>query len=225
MWYFTATEIQAVWRGYVARRDYKEMREYIAAVDIQRAWRGFQCFSDYVFTIADVVIAQRTARQWIAIRKVRAVREVKAATTIQAAFRGYSGHMAYLYSLVNIIVVQSVARKWMHAKEYPRKLEDHKAAIHKKNDEAATLIQKNWRAFWTHSDYVNKIHKATRIQSVARRYIAMNEAEERRQAALAVSKAVESMRARNASRKIQRAWRMCVIRRAEDVAARIIQAR
>lgn len=283
MWYFTATEIQAAWRGYLARRDYQEMREYLAAVEIQRAWRGFQCFTDYVFTIADVVVAQRTVRQWLARRRANALREVKAATTIQAAFRGYSCHMTYLYSLVNVIIVQSVARKWLQAKEYPRRLQEDKAAVKiqsryrghriRNNNEAAAIriqtawrrycaytkvqnallerdaaimIQKNWRGFWQFSDFVIKSHEvkriqamyrgyqvrselklqhesATSIQSMSRRYIATKKVRQRRQAALAVTSAVEGMRERNASRKIQRAWRICVIRKSEDEAARIIQ--
>ena len=263
MFHFSATDIQAVWRGYVARRDYQEMREYIAAVEIQRAWRGFQCFTDYVFTIADVVIAQRTARQWLAKRRVKALREAKAATTIQAAFRGYSCHMAYLYSLVNVIIVQSVVRKWLHAKEYPRKLEEHKAAVkiqsrwrghnvryqaYRKVREcdAATMIQKTWRGFWQYSEYIIMSHEvrrlqalcrgyrvradlsvqresATTIQAVARRYFATNQVEQRRQAALALATAVERMRSENAALKVQRAWRICVIRQSENEAARIIQ--
>ena len=292
MWYFSATEIQTAWRGYVARRDYQEMQEYLAAVEIQRAWRGFQCFSDYVFTIADVVVAQRTARQWLAKRRVKALREVKAATTIQAAFRGYSCHMAYLYSLVNVIIVQSVARKWLHAKEYPRKLDEHKAAVkiqsrwrghnvryqayrkvrecdaaimiqktwrgfwqyseyvimsHEARErDAAIVIQKSWRGFWQYSDYVIMSHEVrqlqawcrgcrvradlsvqreseTTIQALARRYFAINQAEQRRQAALSLSTAVERIRSKNAALKIQRAWRLCVIRQSENEAARIIQ--
>jgi len=185
-----------------------------------------------------------------------------------------------------------VVRKWLHAKEYPRKLEEHKAAVkiqsrwrgynvrnrayrkvrerdaaimiqktwrgfwqyseyvimsHEARErDAAIVIQKSWRGFWQYSDYVIMSHEvrrlqafyrgyrvradlsaqcesATTIQAVVRRYFAINEAEQRRQAALALAAAVERMRSKNAALTIQRAWRICVIRQSENEAARIIQ--
>lgn len=102
--------IQTVARRWSARILVKKMK---AAIRIQSAWRGFQCYIDYIFSMADVVIVQRTVRKWLAIKHVVSIRkqieedrQETAAIMIQKTWRGYHAHMAMLFSLVHIIVVQ-----------------------------------------------------------------------------------------------------------------------
>lgn len=84
-------------------------------------------------------------------------------------------------------------------------------------------LQALCRGYRVRADLGAQRKSATTIQAVARRYFAINQAEQRRQAALALAAAVERMRSKNAAIRIQRAWRTCVIHQSENEAARIIQ--
>eukprot|EP00429_Kryptoperidinium_foliaceum_P028986 CAMPEP_0176129152 /NCGR_PEP_ID=MMETSP0120_2-20121206/65290_1 /TAXON_ID=160619 /ORGANISM="Kryptoperidinium foliaceum, Strain CCMP 1326" /LENGTH=89 /DNA_ID=CAMNT_0017464313 /DNA_START=299 /DNA_END=564 /DNA_ORIENTATION=- len=71
--------------------------EYLAATLIQSAWRGFVCYTDYVFTVSDIIIVQKMARKFVAQRKygqeikdrvILRKQRTSAADTIQNACRG-----------------------------------------------------------------------------------------------------------------------------------------
>ena len=101
-----AITIQKFVRGWKAQSD---LKAYKSARKIQKIWRGFQTYTDYLFTIADIIIVQRTMRQWLACRRVNEMRRIRdnhAAVCIQKIWRGYSSHMNMILSLVNIIIVQ-----------------------------------------------------------------------------------------------------------------------
>merc|ERR1719223_1854105 len=92
-------------------------------------------YTDFIFTIADIIIVQRTARKWLAVREVNSIREARdfaintqAATSIQKVWRGYKCHMNMIYTLVHIIIVQSVARRFIARKKYERDYERHVSA-------------------------------------------------------------------------------------------------
>ena len=108
--HLAARKIQTYWRMRECRLDYLE---WGAATKIQKVWRGFMTYTDFIFTIADIIIVQRTARKWLAVREVNSMREARdfaisthAATSIQKIWRGYKCHMAMIYTLVHIIIVQ-----------------------------------------------------------------------------------------------------------------------
>jgi hypothetical protein len=101
--------IQSALRRWKAQREYKTImnfRRTEAARCIQAAWRGFQCYTDYIFSLVDVVNVQRTARRWLAIRKVEQMRRDRAATLIQSQIRKYSAQYKLLLSLMNTILIQ-----------------------------------------------------------------------------------------------------------------------
>jgi len=206
MWYFSATEIQSCWRRYsamneyrrfraagtiqrwwrgcVARRELKAKREQNAAVVVQRNWRAYVCHTDFIFTVADIVIAQRTVRHWLAVRRVTELRERQAATKIQSHYRAHSCHMTYLYSLVNIIIVQSVVRRRLVVKEYPRLLMEQEASTRlqaawrghavRASDsaaakrDAAVILQKSWRGYWEYTSFVLLRHGVIEAQALVR---------------------------------------------------------
>lgn len=88
--YIAARRIQSTWRGNYARTMLTICRaEDLAAMMIQSAWRGFLCYTDYLFTIGDIVMAQQIARRWLAQKKVAVLRRELAALDIQRCFRGY----------------------------------------------------------------------------------------------------------------------------------------
>lgn len=101
--------IQSAFRRWRAQREYKaimDFRRTEAAKRIQAAWRGFQSYSDYIFSLVDIIVVQRTARRWLAMRKVKQMRRDKAATQIQSQFRKYSAQYKLLLSLMNTILIQ-----------------------------------------------------------------------------------------------------------------------
>ena len=91
-----------------------------ASIVIQSAWRGFQFYIDYIFTMTDIMIVQRTVRQWIAKKTVATIREARylamenaVATDIQKIWTGCCAHMAMLFNLVHIIVAQVSQHKFL----------------------------------------------------------------------------------------------------------------
>ena len=107
--------VQSVARRWIALKKFKIIADknaylqYNSAITIQTIWRGFQCYTDYIFTMADIVIVQRTVRHWLAVsvtERLRIGKVDRAAAKIQSVWRGYKGHLSMLVTLVNIIIVQ-----------------------------------------------------------------------------------------------------------------------
>ena len=98
-----ATKIQAHWRTFNSIRARKRSE---AATRIQAMWRGFQGYTDYIFSLVDLLVVQRTSRRWLANRKVKAMRQRIAATKIQVQFRRYKSQRQLLHDLARIILVQ-----------------------------------------------------------------------------------------------------------------------
>merc|ERR1712238_299353 len=137
--YIAARKIQTVFRGFVLRKDYVTfiaarciqnkwryakanqealvMRgEFLAASLIQNAWRGFVCYTDFVFTLSDIVAAQRIARGYLTRKKysaiirskiVRKMNELNSAILIQRVCRGFQARQNYWYALGCTMQIQS----------------------------------------------------------------------------------------------------------------------
>ncbi|KAG7372329.1 IQ calmodulin-binding motif-containing protein [Nitzschia inconspicua] len=137
--YLMSRKIQKTWRGYnprrafvtfvAARRIQNKWRcakanqtaivlrgERLAATLIQSAWRGFVCYTDYVFTLSDVVSAQRIARGYLSRKKyssvirsnmIRKREELNAAILIQRTSRGFQARQKYWYTLGCTMQIQS----------------------------------------------------------------------------------------------------------------------
>jgi len=102
--------IQMGTRSWMARTRLKKER---AARDIQKVWRGFWGYTGYVFTLADIIIVQKSVRARQARKKVAAMAKTRddknqyeAAMMIQKTWRGYTAQMEMLFNLVHIIIVQ-----------------------------------------------------------------------------------------------------------------------
>jgi myosin heavy subunit len=108
--YEMSMRIQMCVRSWLSRTRVKKQR---AARDIQKAWRGFWCYSDYVFTLADIIVVQKTVRGYQARQKATVLdqsrnekRQYDGAVMIQKTWRGYTAQMEMLFNLVHIIIVQ-----------------------------------------------------------------------------------------------------------------------
>jgi hypothetical protein len=171
------------WKAYKVASKLRFGKQNEAATEIQRIWRGSHVYTNFIFSIADILVAQRTVRMWLAKRELRRRRLQSSATKIQAQWRQYSSQMTALYRLVHIIVVQSVGRRWLAARR-ARCVRLGCWAVgviigwwrirHWRRQEkchiAATKIQTMWRGFWGHSHYLIMNYEANRIQALFRGY-------------------------------------------------------
>ena len=108
--YEMTMRIQMCVRSWQARTRVKKQR---AARDIQKVWRGFWCYTDYVFTLTDIITVQKLIRGHQARTRASELsdqrtkeREHNAVVTIQKTWRGYTAQMEMLFTLVHIIIVQ-----------------------------------------------------------------------------------------------------------------------
>lgn len=204
--YTMSLRIQMCVRSWLAKTRVKKER---AARDIQKVWRGFWGYTDFVFTLADIIIVQKTFRASQARKRVAIMAKAKekqnqynAAVTIQKKWRGYSAQMEMLFNLVHIIIVQSIIRRRIAIIKYqPRKLE-HRAAI---------KIQRFWRTFSRKRNFMEN-YCATIIQAAVRRF----QAQQLRKRMFAARKIQAWYRSQATSRgylyymsarKIQTVWR------------------
>ena len=111
------------------------------------------------------------------------------ATTIQSAYRAYIARLDFQMDMIDIILVQSVMRRWCARVQYSirlrsilqiqrflrvclakremnqlRRLRD----IENREEHAATMIQKTWRCYTIHVDYMLMIISVIQIQTLVR---------------------------------------------------------
>ena len=213
-----ATKIQALWKGYIQRTKYQNIRkktivlQSFARMCIQRkcyqqvqdkrercavviqAWtrmwiaRKKYCELQEMRNLAALII-QRNYKKFTALKLLNSLRESKAATTIQAAWRGYLQRVAYQNIRKKTIVLQSFARMCMQRKSYHQ--------VQAKRGRCAVVIQA-WTRMWI----------------ARKKYCALQE--QRNRAALIIQrnykkftavKVLNSLRESKAATTIQAAWR------------------
>ena len=120
--YCCARVIQTRYRSMRARREALVLRgEYLAASLIQSAWRGFVCYTDYIFTISDIIAAQKVARRYLAQKMYSGVikdrvsakkHSNESAASLQKMCRGFIVRQRYWYILGCTMQIQS----WMRGR-------------------------------------------------------------------------------------------------------------
>jgi myosin heavy subunit len=163
----SAMSIQTAWRGYYAYSSYQcDLRDIIivqsfvrgraarnavkqkwlelmdqSATVIQAQWRSYDCTMNYLHYLADVLIVQSAVRRWRATKLVSVYRREaheEAATKIQRYWRGFRCYADYIFTVADIEVVQSRVRRWLAKRKWAQ-------MKHDRDQEAATVIQRNWR--------------------------------------------------------------------------------
>lgn len=196
--YRAALVIQAQFRMGKAQRDVLVMRgEYLAATLIQSAWRGFVCYTDYIFTVSDIISAQKTARRFLARKRYgpliyerSAVRitEIKSSKSVQRVARGFIARQRYWYTLGCTMQIQS----WMRGRLTVLRLKKRNASI-------------------------------VTLQSFARRILARQEFLQRKFILMLVQTADQERSKRVAAMVIQERARDLLDDKRQDEAARVIQ--
>ena len=157
--------IQAICRGYKTRNLLR--RQTVAATIIQSEWKCFIAFLQYQSDLVDIVIVQSVVRGWQA-RKL-AWRKTGALQMIQATARRWlaSKHAkARFAEMVAQLLVRSGAAVKIQAA-----FRAYKGKILLQNHKAATVIQKTWRCFTGHVDFLLAILDVITIQRCARLYV------------------------------------------------------
>lgn len=193
-----ARQIQSFYRGYIVRKHIHSSR--LAAVQIQSAFRRFSATKEFTELRRFVIIVQSLARRAIVFKRVE--RMTSAVVTIQTCARKLSARRKLLnlqreQSLCyrrdqSSIQIQSAWRVYV-----ARKIVSKQAAARK--------IQKTWRCFVTHIDFLVQMMSVLSIQAQVRRHLAMKEYEKRYRCVKNIQAFARGLKARQHLRKIHEA--------------------
>lgn len=226
--YTSATKIQARWRSHVAQKKLNNLQNVelrqMCAVQIQSCWRSYTAQVHLLISIVNVIVLQSLWRRRAAmklykplLRRIKLAKDRKksnAATTIQSAWRGF---MVYSEFLI---------------KRYESK--------------AAATIQAHWRGYWQATNYsfqyleIVKIQALVRghqerswqtfqgecasiIQASGRRFMVRKECHNECMVSILIAAAANSLRVRNAARRLQQWWMVEMWKRREKRAALVIE--
>ncbi len=153
------TAIQRAVRKMIART--REQIKVFAAIEIQRVWRGFSAHVDYMLKVMAAMKIQSRYRESKAKRALLMLSiQHKSSIVIQQTGRGFLARIQKNNALSAAVAIQRAARKMM-----ARKRDDEVRSI------AAREIQRVWRGFSIHIDYMLTVMAAIRIQSAIRRFL------------------------------------------------------
>jgi hypothetical protein len=167
--------------------------ERLAATLIQSAWRGFVCYTDYVFTLSDIVAAQRIARGYLSRKKycttiranlVQKKTEFHSAVLVQKVSRGYQARQKYWYTLGCTMQIQS----W-------------------------------WRGRVATKAFKKHVHAVSTLQCFARRILARQQYLQRKFIFMLIQTAEKERTKKEAATRSKEQWDQC----RRDEAARVIQ--
>lgn len=213
--------IQTVFRRHHQQAHFRAMLNHICL--IQRQVRGALARCRVETYMGSILIVQAVARGFLDRRKIRGLREEKASIRIQGFFRGLVARASFRRELGSV-ALQKTWRRYTARRRYTgllRQLDEDYAALCvqqvvrgyfgrqlAKRMKAARTIQKTWRCYSTHVDYMLSFLSAGRIQTFARFYLAQREFTIRRNAALTLTRfgrmAVNKLKRFNSAVAIQR---------------------
>ncbi|KAL7442086.1 hypothetical protein ACHAXM_008219 [Skeletonema potamos] len=154
-----AVIIQRVIRTMITRSRNK-IKTY-AATEIQRVWRGFSAHIDYMIQVMAALKIQCTYREVRARRALFVLSSQRKSTVIlQKVGRGFLARTHKKKQLAAIAVIQHAVRDMI------ARLHDNLVRKF-----AAVEIQRIWRGFSTHVDYMLKVMAAIRIQVSVRFFL------------------------------------------------------
>lgn len=102
---------QALFRGHIARKEARRLREDRAASTIQKRWRGYSQRQKFLSTREAIVDLQRVVRGYIVRQNILRNQYDWAATTIQRHWRGHVARTQYRKDRKDIITVQGLVRR------------------------------------------------------------------------------------------------------------------
>lgn len=164
-WY-SAVRIQTLYRGYLVRREYQYLN--CCALLIQSMFRGHIARIDYSLDIVDIVTVQCTVRRWLAKRRVW--RRQDRILTLQCFLRC---SLARIYLLKLVAAKQRADLEQDSTTTIQRVFRAFVARRLVLQESSARKIQKTWRCYTIHVEYMLSILAAIEIQASIRRYLSI----------------------------------------------------
>ncbi|CAN3360820.1 myosin-2 [Diutina catenulata] len=119
--------LQALVRGYLARKRIEEEKQRAAATLVQTAARGFLVRRQTAAAVAAVEVLQRSIRGRQARAQARSLRQNKSAVTIQSAWRGYAARKEHTTKVRSAVAIQSQIRRQLAYRELGKRREEAKS--------------------------------------------------------------------------------------------------
>jgi len=114
----TILKLQTYSRSYLARKEFRRLRQERAAIRIQSHWKAWKARVSYLKLRQSILLIQTRARGYLARERMRYYKEHQSAIVIQKVWKGYQARKQYRLKLRQIVIVQSLVRKFFAKKVF-----------------------------------------------------------------------------------------------------------
>ena len=142
-----ALVLQSLYRGHIARRRIRNLHQ--SARLIQQKWNAYLTMLEHRLTIFDITIIQTLARRWLAMQNLR--KRESAIIRMQLVARMW---LSSRLAKDKFAIIQSVRGKNKAATQMQSLYRGRVARIQTNQVRAARNIQKTWRAYTQHVDFM-----------------------------------------------------------------------
>jgi len=161
-----AIRIQSFFRGYLARQCFE--RNITAAITIQRKWKSFLASQQFESDLKDIIVVQSAFRRWSA--RCIVVKKLEALDVIQVTSCRWLARSRAKKVVINMVYERRMRNESAIRLQCLARVYFAKSLA--KRQRAAIQIQKTWRCFSVHVDYLVAIIDVTNIQRHIRGYLA-----------------------------------------------------
>lgn len=165
--YQSAVDIQSAFRGHLERRAIRRMHKN--ATVLQSAYRSYVARIVYQMDIMDITIVQSFARRWLVGKSL--MKQHLAAVVIQSTARRTIASKTASYQRSRKLEQDLQTRSGVTIQRLWR---GYKGRVCSSEHAAARRIQKTWRCFITHIDYLIQVVSVMKIQATTRRFLSHN---------------------------------------------------
>ena len=172
-----ALALQSLYRSYIIRKDIQVLHEKAAL--IQRKWTGFLTMLDFRLTLFDIVTVQSVARRWLA--KKNAASRNNAIVRAQSVTRGWLSSRIAKKEFSRMLEVRRIQKSAVQIQALFR---GHAAKVVTARERAARDIQKCWRCYNVHVEFLIVLLGTMQFQANVRGFIARTSYKAKQKAAL-----------------------------------------
>ena len=163
-----ASTVQAYWRHYCMRKDM--MNRADAATKIQTCWRSFVALIQFRIDLIDIIVVQSFVRRWLVHEHER--RFDRATIVLQKNVRRFAASL--------LVSSLRLKKEYVHVEErsavqIQRIFRGAAARSIFRRHKAAQMVQKTWRCYTIHVDFMLAMISAIMIQSALRGWRSLHE--------------------------------------------------